>query len=60
MTSPRGDVELVEIRMQVEVGSEPISGTLSIPGGEASAFIGWIALVTVLEDAVRAAASQPT
>lgn len=51
-SSPR----IVSIELNVEVGSDPIAGELRGQCLQARRFVGWVALVRTLEEAVSAAA----
>jgi hypothetical protein len=37
------------LRLDIELGSDPLRGSLTGPGGPAIAFAGWIELASVLE-----------
>jgi hypothetical protein len=40
-----------EMQLSIEVGSEPISGSVSVGGGNSEQFCGWIELVATIESA---------
>ena len=45
--------EVRQFTLDLEVGTEPIAGRLSDPGGEPVPFAGWLELAAALERAVR-------
>jgi hypothetical protein len=45
----------VTVELTLRVGEEPIAGELRRADGPARSFVGWIALVRSLEDAMNAA-----
>jgi len=46
---------IVNIELAVQVGSDPIAGELRGQEAPARRFVGWVALVRLLEEAVSAA-----
>jgi hypothetical protein len=40
-----------QLKLAVEVGSEPITGSLAVEGGDPKSFSGWIELVAAIESA---------
>jgi hypothetical protein len=40
-----------EMQLSIEIGSEPISGSVSVGGGKSQEFCGWIELVATIESA---------
>ena len=48
----------VTVELALRVGSEPIAGELRSERGPARPFVGWIALVRTLEDAMNAVDSE--
>lgn len=40
-----------EMQLSIEIGSEPISGSVSVGGGNSQQFCGWIELVETIESA---------
>jgi hypothetical protein len=48
----------VKVELALRVGSEPIAGELRPERGPARPFVGWVALVRTLEDAMNAADSE--
>jgi hypothetical protein len=48
----------VNVELALRVGSEPIAGELRPERGPAQPFVGWIALVRTLEDAMSAVDSE--
>jgi hypothetical protein len=44
--------------LELERDSEPIRGTLTGPGGEHRAYVGWLALIEALDQWHRAATEQ--
>jgi hypothetical protein len=46
-----------KMQLSIEIGSEPISGSVSVGGGSAQEFCGWIELVATIESARHAGAS---
>jgi hypothetical protein len=49
---PSGDVE-IEFTMTLTVGSDPVRGTASLPGGERRGFWGWLELVEIVQEAIE-------
>jgi hypothetical protein len=47
-----------EMQLSIEVGSEPISGSVSVGGGSSQEFCGWIELVATIESARDAGSSE--
>ncbi len=48
MNAPTSRLDLA-----IDVGSDPISGSLSVPGGESHRFHGWIELTAAIESVRR-------
>ena len=48
----------VTLELTLHVGSEPIAGALRGADGAARPFVGWVALVRSLEDAMTAVDSE--
>jgi len=48
----------VTVELALRVGSEPIAGELRPRGGPPRPFVGWIALVRTLEDAMNPVKSE--
>jgi hypothetical protein len=46
-----------EMQLSIEIGSEPISGSVSLSGGNSQEFCGWIELVETIESARHAGPS---
>lgn len=40
-----------QMQLSIEIGSEPISGSVSLAGGNSQEFCGWIELVETIESA---------
>jgi hypothetical protein len=40
-----------QMQLSIEIGSEPISGSVSVAGGNSQQFCGWIELVETIESA---------
>ena len=40
-----------EMQLSIEVGSEPIAGSVAVGGGSSQQFCGWIELVETIESA---------
>jgi hypothetical protein len=40
-----------EMQLSIEIGSEPICGSVSVGGGRSQEFCGWIELVATIESA---------
>ena len=40
-----------EMQLSIEIGSEPIAGSVSVGGGKTRQFCGWIELVETIESA---------
>jgi hypothetical protein len=38
-----------QMKLSIEIGSEPISGSVSVSGGNSQQFCGWIELVETIE-----------
>jgi hypothetical protein len=51
--------EVRHFTLDLEVGTEPIAGRLSEPGGEPAPFAGWLELAAALERAVRPDPPEP-
>lgn len=49
---------IVNIELDVEAGSDPIAGELRGQWLQARRFVGWVALVRTLEEALSAAAAS--
>jgi hypothetical protein len=45
------------MQLSIEIGSEPISGSVSLGGGNSHEFCGWIELVETIESARHAGSS---
>jgi hypothetical protein len=45
---------MTELHLRIEVGSDPISGSVDEAGQESSQFTGWIELVALIESAREA------
>ena len=54
MDSPRK----VTVRLALQIGSEPIAGELLPAAGPPQPFVGWMALVRTLEDAMNPVDSE--
>jgi hypothetical protein len=50
--------ETVTLELTLRVGAEPIAGELRGVPGEARPFVGWVALVRTLEDAMTVVDSE--
>jgi hypothetical protein len=50
--------ETTRVTIDIDVGSDPISGSVDIPGGRAEPFVGWSALAELLEEARAGMASR--
>lgn len=48
----------VTVELDLRVGSEPIAGELRPASGPARPFVGWMALVRTLEDAMNTVDSE--
>jgi hypothetical protein len=48
----------VTVELALRVGSEPIAGELRAERGPARPFVGWVALVRTLEDAIKTVDSE--
>jgi hypothetical protein len=46
-----------QMQLSIEIGSEPIRGSVSVGGGSAEQFCGWIELVETIESARHAGSS---
>jgi hypothetical protein len=46
------------MRLSIEIGSDPIAGSLSVDAGASQAFSGWIELVAAIESARHAGLSE--
>lgn len=49
--------QAANVRLSIEIGSDPISGSLSVDAGATQEFCGWIELVAAIES-VRHSASE--
>jgi hypothetical protein len=47
-----------QVTLEIEINSEPISGSLSDRDGASRAFSGWIQLVSLLQDAATTRTSE--
>lgn len=47
----------IVLQLEIDAGSEPISGRLRGDGGSATGFAGWLELAAAIERALRAAAA---
>ncbi len=57
--SPRrhdGRVTAAELQLSIEIGSDPISGSVTVAGGAPQKFTGWIELVAAIESVRNAKA----
>ena len=50
-------VEPLRISIEIEPGTEPIAGRITVPGAAPRAFVGWMELVHAI-DSARHAASE--
>ena len=50
--------QTVTVQLALRVGSEPIAGELLPAGGPPQPFVGWMALVRTLEDAMNPVDSE--
>jgi hypothetical protein len=55
----RVDLDRAELHLSIELGSDPICGSVAERDGEARMFSGWIELVAAIEDA-RADSAPPS
>jgi hypothetical protein len=47
-----------QMQLSIEIGSEPISGSVSVSGGNSQQFCGWIELVETIETARHTGSSR--
>lgn len=52
------DVQMMHVSLEIEEGSDPIAGTIRMPGEIAVPFVGWLALSAGLERLRRAAGER--
>jgi hypothetical protein len=52
------DLGSAQLQLSIELGSDPISGSVAPVAGEARRFSGWIELVAAIEDARASSTGQ--
>ena len=59
MATMATEANTVQVRLELKVGSEPISGCIAAPAVAARDFWGWLELISALEDVRSGTAGPP-